>query len=317
MGFEGLLGNERIKENLTGSLAKGHISHFYLISGPQGAGKHTLAGLLAAAILCREPNRPCTRCPSCRKVLSGTHPDVITVDDPEKKTVSVELVRQARSDIYIRPNEGDYKIYCFPRADCLGLPGQNALLKVLEEPPEYGVFLLLTDNPDKLLPTVRSRCRELALSGLPEKQLLEALRQEYPKEPEESLRAAAARCGGYLGQAKQLLAQKDAVPPQTADFVRGYAARDAVGLLQVLVPMEKWKRDALIPMLQSWLELMTEALADRAGRPAISPLAASLSRSRSARELRQAADCLAKAVEYARGNVSPAAVCGYLVWALR
>ena len=104
MGFETLLGNERLKEILSASLQKGHISHFYLISGPKGSGKHTLAKLLAAAILCLEKRKPCLRCNPCRKVLENSHPDFITVDDPEKKTVTVDLIRQARADIYVQPN---------------------------------------------------------------------------------------------------------------------------------------------------------------------------------------------------------------------
>ena len=159
MGFDALLGNDRLKQNLTRSLSKGHVSHFYLISGPEGSGKHTLAKLLGAAILCQGEDKPCGRCTPCRKVMDGSHPDFITVDDPEKKTVTVDLIRQARADVYIQPNESEYKIYMFPRAQDMGLPGQNALLKILEEPPKYGVFLLLTDNPDKLLPTVRSRAQ--------------------------------------------------------------------------------------------------------------------------------------------------------------
>ena len=132
MGFEALLGNEQLKTNLAQSIGKGHISHFYLISGPVGSGKRTLAKLLAAAILCREEKKPCLHCTACRKVMDGSHPDFITVDDPEKKTVTVELIRQARADIYVRPNESEHKIYLFPRAQDMGLPGQNALLKVLE-----------------------------------------------------------------------------------------------------------------------------------------------------------------------------------------
>ena len=166
MGFEGLLGNDRLKENLISSLGKGRISHFYLISGPEGSGKHTLARLLTAAILCRETGKPCGKCGPCRKVLEGNHPDVITVDDPEHKTVAVRIVREAREDVFIRPNEADHKIYLFPQE--LGIEGQNTLLKILEEPPSYGVFILMTDNPDKLLPTVRSRCTELALQALDE-----------------------------------------------------------------------------------------------------------------------------------------------------
>ena len=81
--------------------------------------------------------------------VDGRPSDINTVDDPEKKTVTVDLIRQARADVYIQPNESEYKIYLFPRAQDMGLSGQNALLKILEEPPKYGVFLLLTDNPDK------------------------------------------------------------------------------------------------------------------------------------------------------------------------
>ena len=193
MGFDALLGNDRLKQNLTRSLAKGHVSHFYLISGPEGSGKHTLARLLGAAILCQGGDKPCGRCTPCRKVMDGSHPDFITVDDPEKKTVTVDLIRQARADVYIQPNESEYKIYLFPRAQDMGLPGQNALLKILEEPPKYGVFLLLTDNPDKLLPTVRSRCTELTMQALPGDVLRSHLRREFPQAQDEDITAAIDR----------------------------------------------------------------------------------------------------------------------------
>ena len=92
MGFEQLLGNERLKDNLRQSLRSGRTSHFYLISGPAGSGKRTLAKRLAAAILCKETNKPCGVCSACRKVMGNGHPDFITIDDPEKKTVSVDGV---------------------------------------------------------------------------------------------------------------------------------------------------------------------------------------------------------------------------------
>ena len=317
MGFETLLGNDRLKENLISSLRRGRISHFYLISGPEGAGKHTLAKLLAAAILCGNPDMPCGRCAPCRKVMEGNHPDFITIDDPEKKTVPVDLIRRARADIYIQPNESDHKIYLFPRAQDMGLPGQNALLKVLEEPPQYGVFILLTDNPEKLLPTVRSRCTELALQALPERILHRALSREFPGASAEDIQAAALRSGGWLGQARQLMKQGDAIAPQTEGFIRSFAAGDTYGLLQTLVPMEKWKRDQLVPMLESWQELMESAIACKAGLPAPSPLARTLSQGRTTRELMAAMESLKKASQYAQGNVSPAAVCGWLEWALR
>ena len=314
MGFEGLLGNERLKENLRMSVGRGRISHFYLISGPAGSGKHTLAKLLSAAILCQSGEKPCLSCNICRKVMGDNHPDCITVDDPEHKTVAVKIVRDARADMYVMPNESDRKIYIFPQE--LGIEGQNALLKILEEPPEYGVFILLTDNPEKLLPTVRSRCTELSLLALPEGVLRQALRKEFPDADEESLSAAIGRSGGYLGQAKALLAD-GAVTPQTEAFVRSFANRDAVGLLQVLVPMEKWKRDQAIPEWQTWLQLLSAALTCHCGQKATSTLARQLSESRSSEELLQAIEVLQKNIEYAQGNISVAAICGYLQWGLR
>ena len=115
MGFESLLGNARLKDNLTAALQQGKTAHFYLISGPQGSGKHTLASLLAAAMMCQQPQRPCCRCAACRKVLDRVHPDVITVEDPEHKAVPVRIIRQMRDDVFIRPNEGNHKVYIFPR----------------------------------------------------------------------------------------------------------------------------------------------------------------------------------------------------------
>lgn len=317
MGFDALLGNRQLKENLMESIGKGHISHFYLISGPEGSGKRTLAKLLAAAILCQGKGRPCLHCTPCRKVMEGNHPDFITVDDPEKKTVTVDLIRQARADIYVQPNESDYKIYLFPRAQDMGLPGQNALLKVLEEPPAYGVFLLLTDNPDKLLPTVRSRCTELHMQPLPEDVLSQALRQAFPQKAAEDIEAAMGRSGGYLGQAKTLLEEGGEVPPQTLAFVEALAGKSSLALMQVLVPMEKWKRDALGDILASWLEIVEGALLSRSGVGVPSPQARRLAQERTGGELHEAALCLKKAVEYTLSNVSPAAVCGYLEWALR
>ncbi len=315
MGFEGLLGNERLKENLIRSISRGHISHFYLICGPQGSGKHTLARLLAAAAVCKEERKPCLSCNACRKVLANTHPDFITVDDPEKKTLPVKQVRQAREDMFVRPNEADRKVYLFPQE--MNIEGQNALLKVLEEPPPYGVFILLTNNPEKLLPTVRSRCTELRLQGLPEETLRRELSRSYPQAQPDMLDAAILRSGGYLGQAKSLLEEGTALAPQTEQFVQAYVARDQLQMMQLLVSMEKTKRDAFGQILQQWLELLENGLVTRCGMQSVSQLAKQLSIGRSAEDLMDAISHVKKCMEYVQGNVSMAAACGYLLWHLR
>jgi len=315
MAFEALLGNDRLKKNLAESLARGHISHFYLICGPEGSGKHTLARLLAEAILCQGSRKGCGSCVHCRKMRSGNHPDFITVEDPEHKNVAVRIVRQIREDMFIRPNEAEHKIYLFPQE--LGLEGQNALLKILEEPPAYGVFLLLTDNPDKLLPTVRSRCTELKMQALEGKLLSSQLRLDFPDAEDADIQAAVYRSGGFLGQARKLLEEGDRLPPQTEQFVDAFCRKDSLLLAQVLVPMEKWKRDALSGILQSWLEILESALASRAGLETVSSHGQQIALQRTAGEIREAVLALKKAREYTLSNVSPAAVCGWLVWALR
>ncbi len=315
MAFEALLGNDRLKKNLAESLARGHISHFYLISGPEGSGKHTLARLLAEAILCEGSRKGCGSCVHCRKMRSGNHPDFITVEDPEHKNVAVRIVREIRDDMFVRPNEAEHKIYLFPQD--LGIEGQNALLKILEEPPSYGVFILLTDNPDKLLPTVRSRCTELKMLSLEGKTIRNQLRLDFPNAQEEDIQAAIWRSGSFLGQARKILEDGDQLPVQTEQFVESFCRKDALLLTQLLVPMEKWKRDALSEILQSWLELLESALTSRTGVESVSALGKQIAQQRTAGDIRQAVWTVKKAREYTLSNVSPAAVCGWLAWALR
>ena len=151
----------------------------------------------------------------------------------------MDLIRQARADIYIQPNESEHKIYLFPRAQDMGLPGQNALLKVLEEPPAYGVFLLLTTNADALLPTVRSRCTELRMEPLPQSLLREELAKGYGKVSTEAISAAAERSGGFLARqsaSRRRTARSGRKPPP---WWRPCAGRAAWASVQLLVAPRK------------------------------------------------------------------------------
>ncbi len=313
MGFEGLLGNTRIKENLRHSVDSGRLSHFYLISGPRGSGKRTLARLLAAAAVCRGEKKPCLSCTACRKAMTDNHPDIISVVDPDRKTVPVKVVREYREDVYIKPNEADKKVYIFPQE--LGTEGQNALLKILEEPPAYGLFLLLAENPQQILTTVRSRCTLLQMESLPRELLLSQLEKQFPGTDREQLRAAAERSGGYLGQAADLLREGEVVSSRTKAFAKAFLERDQVAMTRLMVTMEKTKRDQALAEVEQWLCLLRNALSCRNGLPAFTQQIKQLSRLDPAKLLSAIRE-LEKVITYLKANVSVAAVCSYLQWQL-
>ena len=141
---------------------RGTLSHALLFTG--SGNREAAARFAAAALECTaEGERPCGGCSDCRKVFSGIHPDVITVRDPEHKSLSVDVVRAVRADAYIRPNEGKRKVYVFPDCSLLTEQDQNVLLKVVEEGPPYAAFLFCAENAAVVLQTLRSRCVELKL----------------------------------------------------------------------------------------------------------------------------------------------------------
>lgn len=313
MGFEGLLGNARLKENLRHSVDSGRLSHFYLISGPRGSGKRTLARLLAAAAVCRGEKKPCLSCPACRKAMTDNHPDIISVVDPDRKAVPVKLVRQYRDDVYIKPNEAEKKVYIFPQE--LGTEGQNALLKILEEPPAYGLFLLLAENPQQILTTVRSRCTPLQMESLPKELLLSQLQKQFPNADRELLQAAAERSGGYLGQAAELLREGEVISARTQAFAKAFLERDPVAMTRLMVGMEKTKRDQALTEVEQWRQLLQNALSCRSGLSAVGQEIKQLSRQDPARLLNAIRE-LDKAITYLKANVSVAAVCANLQWTL-
>jgi DNA polymerase III delta prime subunit len=179
------------------------------------------------------------------------------------------------------------------------------------------VYILLTDNPEKVLTTVRSRAVELPLQNLPRELLTRELKKQFPEADADALDAAVIRSGGYLGQAKQFLQEGAALPKEAQALLQAFAARDSLALVQTLAPMEKWKRDALTDTLSTSLELMESALALGMGGISATAAARELANRRSSQDIYSAIIALKKALVYLQGNISPAAVCGWLTWQLR
>lgn len=146
---------------------KEELGHAFLITGPDPAEREKLALFLAQALLCEGTgDRPCGKCLPCRKVEKGIHPDLLQkVRLPDSQVFKVKQVREIVGEAYVVPNEGKRKVFLLPEADTMNTEAQNALLKLLEEPPAYAAFLLLGANPGSFLETVKSRCVALRAGG--------------------------------------------------------------------------------------------------------------------------------------------------------
>lgn len=155
-------GQAQLERQVRGASARDALSHGIILSG-QGD-LRPAARFIAAAMECVGEEKPCGACGPCRKVLGGIHPDVVSVEDPEHKNISVDVLRGVVSDAYILPNEGRRKLYIFPDCGLLDPKAQNVLLKVLEDGPPKAAFLFCARNSAALLPTIRSRAVEWKLS---------------------------------------------------------------------------------------------------------------------------------------------------------
>ena len=204
-------------------------------------------------------------------------------------------------------------MYIFPQE--LGPEGQNALLKILEEPPAYGLFLLLAENPQQILTTVRSRCTLLQMESLPKELLLSQLQKQFPNADREQLQAATERSGGYLGQAAELLREGEVISARTQAFAKAFLERDPVAMTRLMVGMEKTKRDQALTEVEQWRQLLQNALSCRSGLSAVGQEIKQLSRQDPARLLNAIRE-LDKAITYLKANVSVAAVCANLQWTL-
>ena len=171
--FEKIAGNGALKEQISRNIVGNTLSHAYIIEGPQGSGRHTLAYNIAAALSCSsDGNIPCGKCKNCEKIFSRKSPDVITVSlEEDRVTMGVETIRALKEDMVIAPNDLAHKIYVIEDANTMTVQAQNAFLLSLEEPPEYVVFFLICESSASLLETVRSRAPAYRMRRLEENDL--------------------------------------------------------------------------------------------------------------------------------------------------
>lgn len=161
-----ILGNEKIRHHLRESIIKKSISHAYILAGDKGIGKSKIAREFAMELIC-EKHTGCGECPACRQFLADAYPDFFYMDAEGKESIGIDRIREnIVNDVSIRPYHGKVKIYIIDEADKMTVGAQNALLKTIEEPPEYVVILLLVRNMSLLLETIRSRCIKLLLSAV-------------------------------------------------------------------------------------------------------------------------------------------------------
>lgn len=210
-GFDSFLGNNALISRVREDISGGSLSHAYIIEGARGSGKRTLAKLICAALACREDDSPCMKCLSCDKIMREQSPDVIYVEaDRDKVQLGVDVIRRIRGDAVFRANDLDVKTYVFPAADTMNAQAQNALLKLLEEPPDGILFLLLCENAGNLLPTILSRAPVLRLEPLSDRMISDWLLEndgtarELAASDREEFDVAVRMSGGSLGAAREL-----------------------------------------------------------------------------------------------------------------
>lgn len=167
MKLTNFIGNEKVIDRLSKLMESGRFPHALIIEGEEGIGKKTLAKDIACALVCRGNDKPCGECAQCKKAIGAIHPDISEyIPAGTANSFHVDTVRNIINDAYIQPNEADYKIYILANAHCMNQNAQNALLKILEEPPKYVVFILTTNSKSALLSTVLSRSVCVSLEGV-------------------------------------------------------------------------------------------------------------------------------------------------------
>lgn len=199
--WDELVGQRRAATYLRRAVEAGRVAHAYLFVGPTGVGKKTAARALACALLCGDNG--CGGCPACRRVSSGTHPD-LHIAEPEGVTYGIDQIRDVIRDVNLKPIEGSHKVYVFADVDRFNDASANAFLKTLEEPPADVVMILLASTYDDVLPTIASRCQVVRFAPVGTSEAVALVVERTGASPDEAL-AALAAAGNVMPRAVEFL----------------------------------------------------------------------------------------------------------------
>jgi DNA polymerase-3 subunit delta' len=205
MPFDQIGGQEKAVTILRHALQNGRLAHAYLFVGPEGVGKRLTALTLFKAMNCQNPPEPgdcCEKCPSCLKINTANHADLILLE-PDGETLKIDQVREMQKRLRFRPMEGGRRACIVDAADSLNDAASNALLKTLEEPPQQTHLFMITSRPHKLLPTILSRCQWVKFRPLSSEKVAQILEKAHGLEGEKA-RYYASLAGGSVGQAVAL-----------------------------------------------------------------------------------------------------------------
>ncbi len=243
-GFRDILGHKKEIAFLERAISSGKLSHAYIFEGEKDTGKQMLANAFAMTLQCTsEGERPCGVCRSCRQAADGNHPDIITVQHEKPLTITVDDIRdQVVNDVQIRPYSGRYKIYIIPEAERMTAQAQNALLKTIEEPPDYAILLLLSANEDALLETVRSRCVMLHLEPVPDEQVVNYLMDKVGVS-EYQAQICATFAQGNVGKAVRLASSDDfsQIKDSAIYLLRNVGRMDISAIIEYVKEIQEYK----------------------------------------------------------------------------
>ena len=255
--FADIIGQEQIREHLCNAISSGKISHAYIINGERSSGKEFIARVFAMALQCeREGIEPCGECRSCRQALGNNQPDIIYVSHEKPNTIGVEDIRtQINGDIGLKPYASPYKIYIMNEGEKMTVQAQNALLKTLEEPPEYAVILILTTQVEALLPTILSRCVVLNMKPVPDALVKKYLMEELGV-PDYKANICVAFARGNVGKAKLLASSEEfeKVKDEAVTLVKYINDMEISEIVKAIKKISEYKFDVndYLDILSAW-----------------------------------------------------------------